>query len=182
MSLDLDQLSELLAGIARSQTAVIDAVERANPGWRNTHAIPLLTIAANMRSADARLLDLPSRILLRSQGRVALDTAQIRVELERALSAEPAVVTDPSAATAPQPPRVAPPRAAASAAAPVSPSPASVPPAPATPRPSAPAAAAAPRPAMPAAPVAPPRPAAPAPAAPAPAPEAPADLDFSRKS
>jgi hypothetical protein len=101
MSLDLDQLSELLAGIARSQTAVIDAVERANPGWRNTHAIPLLTIAANMRSADARLLDLPSRILLRSQGRVALDTAQIRVELERALNAEPSVITDPSAATAP---------------------------------------------------------------------------------
>ena len=155
MSLDLDQLSEMLAGIARSQTAVIDAVERANPGWRNTHAIPLLTIAANMRSAEARLLDLPSRILLRSQGRVARDTAQIREELERALNAKPAVITDPSAATAPPPPRVVPPRAAAAAA-------------PAT----ASASAAGAGPAAPAAGVAP-RPA---------APEASSDLDFSRKS
>ncbi len=175
MSLDLDQLSELLAGIARSQTAVIDAVERGNPGWRNTHAIPLLTIAANMRTADARLLDLPSRILLRSQGRVALDAAQIRVELERALNAEPAVIIDPSAATAPPPPRAVPPRVAAAAA------PASA---------SAPVAGVAPRPA-PAVPDAPasvptaaaaPRPVAPAPAAPAPAQDAPSDLDFSRKS
>ncbi len=168
MSLDLDQLSELLAGIARSQTAVIDAVERANPGWRNTHAIPLLTIAANMRSAEARLLDLPSRILLRSQGRVALDTAQIRVELERALNAKPAVITDPSAATAPPPPRVVPPRAAAAAA------PATASASAAGAGPAAPAAGVAPRPV--ATPAAAARPAAPA------APEASSDLDFSRKS
>ena len=170
MSLDLDQLSELLAGIARSQTAVIDAVERANPGWRNTHAIPLLTIAANMRSAEARLLDLPSRILLRSQGRVALDTAQIRVELERALNAKPAVITDPSAATAPPPPRVVPPRAAAAAAPATISASASA----AGAGPAAPAAGVAPRPV--ATPAAAARPAAPA------APEASSDLDFSRKS
>lgn len=174
MSLDLDQLSELLAGIARSQTAIIDAIERANPGWRNTHAIPLITIAANMRTAEARMLDLPSRILLRSQGRVALDTAQIRHELERVLSAEPAAVTDPSAATAPPPPRAAPAQRPAA------------PPAPAAAATGTPAAAvaAAPRPVAPtvptaapaAAPAAAPRPV--PPAAPSPA----SDLDFSGKS
>lgn len=95
MSLNHEQLAELLAGIARSQQAIIDAVERANPGWRNTHMIPMLNTAANVRSADPRLLDLPSRILLRLQGRAAVDNAQIVQDLVRltggAGSAPPAV-------------------------------------------------------------------------------------------
>ena len=84
-----DQLAELIAGIARSQTAIIEALERSEPGWRNTHLIPVLTVAANVRTAAPRLLDLPSRILLRGQSRAPLDLAAIKADLDR-LTAGPA--------------------------------------------------------------------------------------------
>ena len=32
-----EQLAELLAGIAKSQNAVLDAMDRAMPGFKNTH-------------------------------------------------------------------------------------------------------------------------------------------------
>lgn len=78
-----DQLAELLAGIAKSQNAVLDAVDRAMPGFKATHLAPVLNVAANMRTADPRLVDLPSRILLRYQGRAALDMDAIKTDLER---------------------------------------------------------------------------------------------------
>jgi len=82
-----DQLAELLAGIAKSQNAVLDAVDRANPGFKATHLASVLNVAANMRTADPRLIDLPSRILLRYQGRAAIDLDAIKVDLERLLPA-----------------------------------------------------------------------------------------------
>jgi hypothetical protein len=94
MSITNEQLAELLAGIVRSQQAIVDAIERAEPGYRNTHLLPVLTVAANMRAANARLLDLPSRILLRSQGRNAMDGATILRDLELALSAPAGAVQD----------------------------------------------------------------------------------------
>ena len=102
MSVTNEQLAELLSGIARAQQAIIDAVERANGGWKNAHLIPILNVAANMRQADPRLIDLPSRILLRYQGRAAVDSATIIDDLERLFS-QPITSTavDPSAATAP---------------------------------------------------------------------------------
>lgn len=105
MSITNEQLAELLAGIAKSQQAIIDAVERANGGWRNNHLSPLLTIAANMRSAEPRLLDLPSRVLMRYQGRAALDLAAIKADLDRLTSgvASPAAAA-PVAAAAPATP------------------------------------------------------------------------------
>jgi hypothetical protein len=107
MSITNEQLAELLAGIAKSQQAIIDAVERANGGWRNNHLSPLLTIAANLRSADPRLLDLPSRILMRYQGRAALDLAAIKADLDRltsgAASAAPAAAAAAPVAASPAP-------------------------------------------------------------------------------
>ena len=85
MNLTPQQLAEILAGITRSQQAIIDAIDRANPGWRNTYLLPTLTVAANQRLAEARLLDLPSRILLRSQGRNAMDQAAVERSLNEAL-------------------------------------------------------------------------------------------------
>jgi len=82
-----DQLAELLAGIAKSQNAVLDAVDRANPGFKATHLASVLNVAANMRTAEPRLIDLPSRILLRYQGRAAVDLDAIKVDLERLLPA-----------------------------------------------------------------------------------------------
>jgi len=90
MNLTTDHLADILIGIARAQNAVIEAVDRANPGFRNTHAVPILNVAANMRAGDPRMIDLPSRILLRLQGRVALDATAVKADLERLTGAAPA--------------------------------------------------------------------------------------------
>ena len=105
MEISSEYLADLLIGIAKAQTAVIDAMERANPGFRNTHAVPLLQVAANMRAGDPRLIDLPARVLLRMQGRVALENKAVVADLERLAKGGPPVPGDASAATAP---RVAP--------------------------------------------------------------------------
>lgn len=148
------QLAELLSGIAKSQNAVLDAMDRAMPGFKATHLAPVLNVAANFRQAEPRLVDLPSRILSRLQGRVAADTSAIVADLDRLLQPAEAAV-----------------------AAPVASAPAAVPtPAPAPARAPAPAPAPAPAASSPApapAPVAAVATAAPAPAAPAPAPAAP---------
>jgi len=83
-----EQLAELLAGIAKAQNAVLDAVDRAQPGFKATHLASVLNVAANMRSGDPRLIDLPSRILLRYQGRAAVDLTAIVTDLDRLLPAE----------------------------------------------------------------------------------------------
>lgn len=111
MNLSIEQLAELLAGIARSQQAIVDAIESENGGWRNTHLLPKLTTASNMRLATPRLMDIPSRVLLRSQGRVAMDVATIARALEEVVSGAPI-------ANAPAPTGIPP--AAAPVAAPVS--------------------------------------------------------------
>ena len=95
IQLTAEQLAELLAGIVRAQNAVVDAVERANGGWRNANLLPVLNAAANVRSAEPRLIDLPSRVLLRSQGRGVIDVATIAADLVRLVSGEA-----PAAATA----------------------------------------------------------------------------------
>lgn len=99
MSVTPEQLAELLAGIVRAQQAVIDAIESQHGGFKNTHLLPKLTVAANARQVNARLLDIPSRVLLRSQGRVPMEPAQIAQDLRAAMgAAAPAGV---SAAAAP---------------------------------------------------------------------------------
>ena len=99
-----DQLAELLSGIAKSQNAMLDAVDRAMPGFKTTHLGPVLNIAANIRQAEPRLIDLPSRVLLRLQGRVAPDQNAIVADLDRLLdSAAPAAQFTPVAAPAPAP-------------------------------------------------------------------------------
>lgn len=97
MDLNADQFAELLAGIARAHNAIIEAVERAEPGFKNTHAIPVLNVAANIRAAEPRMIDLPSRILLRMQGRAAIDIAAIKHDLAR-LTGDPSAAPAPSAA------------------------------------------------------------------------------------
>src|SRR6266702_1443807 len=100
MHLTTDHLADILIGVARAQNAVIEAMERASPGFRNTHALPLITLAANMRGGDPRMIDLSSRILMRLQGRVALDNTAVKADLERLMSGKPAAAA-PKAAGAP---------------------------------------------------------------------------------
>lgn len=100
MSITIEQLAELLAGIARSQQAIIDGIESESGGWRNTHLLPKLNTASNMRLAVPRIMDVPSRVLLRSQGRVPMDVAQITRMLEEAMGATPAAAAPAAAAPA----------------------------------------------------------------------------------
>jgi len=97
MNLSTEQLAELLAGIARAQQAIIDAIDSENGGWKNTHLLPKVNTAANMRLAVPRLMDVPSRVLMRSQGRVPMDVPTITRMLEEALSG---VAAAPAAAPA----------------------------------------------------------------------------------
>ena len=92
--MDNTQLAELLIGIAKAQAAMIDAMERAQPGFRNNHAVPILTTAANVRAATPRIQDLPSRILLRMQGRTPFDVEQVRQDLEAAMASQGVVPPD----------------------------------------------------------------------------------------
>lgn len=122
-AMDNTQLAELLMGIAKAQAAIIDAVERAEPGFRNNHAVPILTTAANVRAAVPRIQDLPARILLRMQGRAAFDVAQIQQDLEVALASDgtaPGASAEPGANLSPAAMRAAArvPGAAPAAAAP----------------------------------------------------------------
>src|SRR6266849_5992202 len=54
MNLTTEHLADLLIGITRMQNFLIEALEHANPGFRNTHALPLLNIAANTRAGGGR--------------------------------------------------------------------------------------------------------------------------------
>lgn len=117
MTLTIEQLAELLAGVTKAQQSIIDAIESENGGWRNTHLLPKVTSAANMRLPIPRLMDVPSRVLMRSQSRVPMDVATITRMLHEALSGETvpaAPVPTPAAAVAT---RAAPPPAAPVAAA-----------------------------------------------------------------
>ena len=96
MNLNVEQIAELLAGIARSQQAIVEAIESDSGGWRNTHLLPKLNTASNMRLATPRLIDIPSRILLRSQGRVPMDVPNIVRVIEEALGATTVAAAAPT--------------------------------------------------------------------------------------
>lgn len=100
MDISPEFLADLLIGVARAQNAVIDAIDRANPGFRSTHAVPILNVAANTRVGDPRTIDLPSRILLRLQGRVAIDPVAVKADIERLSAATPAAGTPAGAKAA----------------------------------------------------------------------------------
>ena len=96
--MDKQQLAELLSGIAKANNAILDTFQRAHPGFKSTHLAPVLDVAANLRSAELRLLDLPARILLRYQGRAAIDTAVIRADLDRLTASDTPLPIAPLAA------------------------------------------------------------------------------------
>lgn len=82
------QLAELLIGIARSQQAVVDAIEIAQPGFKMKYFSPVLQSAAKLRNMDytATLQDLPARVLLQCQSRTGPDLAQVAQDLEAMLA------------------------------------------------------------------------------------------------
>jgi hypothetical protein len=102
MNIATEPLAALLAGIARSWQAVIDAIDRANRGFLGTYFAPMLNVAANLRIPEVRLLDLSSRIPLRSQGRVPMDVETVIATLSAALGRPAAIAaTAPAVPSAP---------------------------------------------------------------------------------
>src|SRR6187455_1249412 len=109
MSITTQQLAELLIGVARSQQAIIDAVEGMKAGFKGTYMSPALDSVAKIRSTGraVTLQDFPARVLVQCQGRAGPNLEQIVKDLEDLLAGK---ITTPSA--------IAPATARAAAAAP----------------------------------------------------------------
>lgn len=140
MSITTQQLAELLIGIARSQQAIIDAVEGMKAGFKSTYLTPALDTAAKLRSTGRPLTlqEYPARVLVQCQGRAGPNLEQMVKDLDDLLSGK--VLTPSAVAPATARAAAAAPRPAAPSAAPAA--------APAAAAPAAPAAAApAPKPA-----------------------------------
>jgi hypothetical protein len=109
MSITTQQLAELLIGVARSQQAIIDAVEGMKAGFKGTYMSPALDSVAKIRSTGraVTLQDFPARVLVQCQGRAGPNLEQIVKDLDDLLAGK---ITTPSA--------IAPATARAAAAAP----------------------------------------------------------------
>jgi hypothetical protein len=95
LQIPAEKLAELLIGIARAQAAVINGIESAMTGTRNTHIAPMLQNAAHLRDhPQPTLVDLPVRLLLTSMGRVGPDAASVAKDLERLFAAASAKEED----------------------------------------------------------------------------------------
>lgn len=108
-TLTTQQIAELLAGIARAQQAVIDAIEGQRPGFKGKYLTTTLTTAARIRNTahTATLADLPSRVLLAYQSRNPPDPAQVLRDLESLLVAPDAAAPAKDAPGPSQPPPAA---------------------------------------------------------------------------
>ena len=96
MSITTQQLAEILIGVARSQQAIIDAVEGMKAGFKSTYLSPTLDSVAKIRSTGRPLTlqDYPARVLVQCQGRVGPNLEQMVKDLDDLLSGK---VTTPSA-------------------------------------------------------------------------------------
>jgi hypothetical protein len=118
MTITTQQLAELLIGVARSQQAIIDAVESMKAGFKSTHLSPALDSVAKIRSTGRALTlqDYPARVLVQCQGRAGPNVEQIIKDLDELLAGKaptPSTVSPAAArAAAPRPaaaPAIAPP-------------------------------------------------------------------------
>jgi len=101
------QLAQLLLGIARSQHAIIEALENSKAGFKSTHFRPSIETASRIRSnMQETLADYPSRLLLQMLGRTAPDSDRVLRDLENLLTPQTAAAPAAPAATAavPAPP------------------------------------------------------------------------------
>jgi hypothetical protein len=84
------QLAELIIGIARSQQAIVDALESQKAGFKGTHLAPALDNAAKSRvtTRPLTLQELPSRVLLQCMGRAGPNIEQLTRDLEALLGGQ----------------------------------------------------------------------------------------------
>jgi len=107
MNLTTQQLAEILIGIARSQQALIEAIESMKAGFKGTYLAPALDSVAKIRATGRplQLQEFPARVLLQCQGRAGPNVAQIVRDLDALLAGPQAA--SPAAAPAPAPPAAA---------------------------------------------------------------------------
>jgi hypothetical protein len=81
------QLAELIIGIARSQQAIVDALESQKAGFKGTHLATALDNAAKSRvtTRPLTLQEFPSRVLLQCMGRAGPNIEQLTRDLEALL-------------------------------------------------------------------------------------------------
>ncbi len=102
MNLTTHQLAEILIGIARSQQALIEAIESMKAGFKGTYLAPALDSVAKVRATGRPLMlqEYPARVLLQCQGRAGPNVAQIVRDLDALLAGAPAassaVARDPA--------------------------------------------------------------------------------------
>lgn len=91
-NLTTQQVAELLIGVARTQQAVVEAVESLKAGFRTTHFGPALDNAARVRATNRPLTlqELPARVLMQCMGRAGPNVEHITRDLEALLVAQPA--------------------------------------------------------------------------------------------
>src|SRR3990172_12433319 len=104
MNLSTQQLAEILIGVARSQQALIEAIESMKAGFKSTYLAPALDSVAKIRVTGRPLLlqEFPARVLLQCQGRAGPNVEQIVRDLEALLAGPPAAPAEvPPAETRP---------------------------------------------------------------------------------
>jgi hypothetical protein len=118
MNITTQQLAEILIGVARSQQAIIEAIESMKAGFKGTYLAPALESVAKIRSTGRPLAlqDFPARVLLQCQGRAGPNVEQIVRDLEILLSGQSSTPSAVSPAAA-RPAAATPPAAAAPAGA-----------------------------------------------------------------
>jgi len=82
-----EQMAQLMLGVARSQLAIMDAIENTRAGFKSTHARGILESASRLRSnAPPTLGDFPSRLLLQMLGRNPPPLERVIQDLEALVS------------------------------------------------------------------------------------------------
>jgi hypothetical protein len=90
-NLTVEQIAELLLGIARSQLAIADAIESSKAGFKATHLRSNVESAARIKmNRPVTLADLQSRLLLQMLGRNAPTLPAIVLDLQALLAQSPA--------------------------------------------------------------------------------------------
>jgi hypothetical protein len=99
------QLAEIIIGIARTQQAMVDAMESQKAGFKGSHFASALDNAAKIRVTNRPLTlqELPARALLQCMGRAGPNVEQLTRDLEALLSGQPLVAAAPAAPAASAP-------------------------------------------------------------------------------
>ena len=97
------QLAEIIIGVARTQQAIVDAMESQKAGFKGSHFASALDNAAKIRVTNRPLTlqEFPARALLQCMGRAGPNVEQLARDLDALLSGQPLVATAPGAAAAP---------------------------------------------------------------------------------